>query len=502
MDSVINATNIYSSRIALDDFFEEKIDFDISIPDYLAAADKIVKCDVKAVLVSKSIDSERLTLDMQCSARVIYTDDDSGCLRSITKTETFSKNFVLMSKPEVYKVRVETRTISINCRLQNSRRINVKSVIATAVKVIGNCDVGTQDDTYENHIQTTFEKTNANLLVGSGDCTTRVEGNMECSTDIAEIISSDGNASIIDVKVINDKLIVKGEIDVHAVYMAGETPDCLCFSNCVIPFSDVIDVQGALESSLYNINATLTDIRCNITDSKNEISVDAGVLLSAAVYNFTEINILQDIYSTKNEISVSDKKINIESLCENNKFPHSLTDNVQCDLDDARIVGITAKPNIKVVSAQDGMLVIEGEMPVTMYMCNEREYKITDKTIEFSVSRPLPICDGNMRCEADALLKNISYTMPDPHTVTINASLEININCFTSNTYSVIDSYEVLQDKPLNTCKGVILYYAECGEKLWDIAKQYHSSVDIIRRDNSIESDSIASAQMILISQN
>ena len=47
---------------------------------------------------------------------------------------------------------------------------------------------------------------------------------------------------------------------------------------------------------------------------------------------------------------------------------------------------------------------------------------------------------------------------------------------------------------------SVILRYMEAGERLWDIAKSYRTTVDAIRQANQISGDSISTqAQMLLI---
>ena len=45
------------------------------------------------------------------------------------------------------------------------------------------------------------------------------------------------------------------------------------------------------------------------------------------------------------------------------------------------------------------------------------------------------------------------------------------------------------------------LYYCDCGEKIWDIAKKYNTSEDLIISENLLEGDRIDEAKMLLITR-
>ena len=44
-----------------------------------------------------------------------------------------------------------------------------------------------------------------------------------------------------------------------------------------------------------------------------------------------------------------------------------------------------------------------------------------------------------------------------------------------------------------------MIYYASDGEKIWDIARKYYTSVNAIKSENDIEEDVIQTDGMILI---
>ena len=57
------------------------------------------------------------------------------------------------------------------------------------------------------------------------------------------------------------------------------------------------------------------------------------------------------------------------------------------------------------------------------------------------------------------------------------------------------------EDSPLQKDESCAmkLYFCENGEKLWDIAKRYHSSAKLIMDENDIEDEVIGGNMMLMI---
>ncbi len=501
MDSVINSTNVYSTKTALDEFFEQKVDFDIVLPDYCPAAKRILKCDVTAGILSKTADNEKLTLDIQCKARVVYVDDSTGSVHSVTKTENFSKTLSLKIPLSVSKIRTALRASSVNCRLQNSRRISVKSVVGTAVKIIGNCECQIIGEAHGGGIESDFNCASANILCGVGDTPLQISGQLMLDSGITEIISSDASLFITDTKVITDKIIIKGEAALSIVYMTGEGTCDFKFYEGTVPFSEVIDVYGATENALCDTQWEIYDVRCELSDDNGGVLCEIDASISASVYNNCEIKMLKDVYSMTDSLDITKTNLLIESFKTSNTVSENISGSIPCDFSEARIIGVCANAFVKNIALRDDSFYVDGEMNVTVYMCNEEDYGVIEKSIPFSVSRPAGEYGENMRCEAALEIKNLSYSMPNDDTITINAEAEITLNCFVRDTYTAIDTIEITEAEQ-SLCKGVVLYYGERGEMLWDIAKKYRSSVDIIKRDNKIESDRLTDDKMLVIAFN
>ena len=66
---------------------------------------------------------------------------------------------------------------------------------------------------------------------------------------------------------------------------------------------------------------------------------------------------------------------------------------------------------------------------------------------------------------------------------------------------NAISQVELLEEQPkARDDSGMIIYFAEPGETVWDIAKRYNTSPALLAADNRLSGDTIADKQTLLIS--
>ena len=492
-NNIINTTTI-----AVDDYFEEKADIDIVIPDYSPAASKILSCKVTPVLSGHSSEGERIVCSITCRVNIVYVDDD-GAVRSVSKTETLTKTLVKKSEVDIYRIKNGIRPISVNCRLQNPRRITVRTVVGTALKVIGNRAIEAAAPC--DGIEAIYDDLTLRAFCGSGDAVIHVNGSMPKVDGVCEIIETGGTVSFNDVRTLSSKAVVKGIADVYALVTTGDGSGELCFTECSIPFSDVIDIDGMQEGAECILNAVLTDIRCELSENDNSVSVEAEAFVTASAYCDTSVSVMRDAYSRSGAADITCEEVAFESLSGRECFSESVLCEFSPELYEVRILGIAADPVIKSISPQDGRLCVAGDMIMTVYMCNESEQKIAERSVPFTVYRDMPPSVGGFRCEASATARSVSFSMPDDNTARVTVGVDFELCFFETFRHRAVTRICANTDGAASA-NGILLYYAAAGERVWDIAKKYRTSAAIIERDNNLGSDTLEKNRMLLISYN
>ena len=73
-------------------------------------------------------------------------------------------------------------------------------------------------------------------------------------------------------------------------------------------------------------------------------------------------------------------------------------------------------------------------------------------------------------------------------------------NGFSENRVNTVKNVNVFEDKPIppENC-ALTLYFADKGEKLWDIAKSHNTKLDLLLSENSAENQVLDAPKMLLI---
>ncbi len=69
---------------------------------------------------------------------------------------------------------------------------------------------------------------------------------------------------------------------------------------------------------------------------------------------------------------------------------------------------------------------------------------------------------------------------------------------FEEKTFNVLSEIKV-SDKPMADSPALVVYFAKEQEALWDIAKKFRTSVDLIKSENELKDDVLDTRRILLI---
>ena len=94
------------------------------------------------------------------------------------------------------------------------------------------------------------------------------------------------------------------------------------------------------------------------------------------------------------------------------------------------------------------------------------------------------------------------YTFTSPKDADVRIALRINVNVVKEQKTEVITDINVNEDAPIDKTSqpGIVIYFAEESDTLWDIAKKYHTTISEIASVNKIdENERLKNRQQLLI---
>lgn len=499
MDNV-TMSDVTMLKIAIDNYSEEKVEHEIIISDYSASVGKIIRCDATPVVISKTIEKEKLTILGICEINVIYCDEESGNIKSVTERVPFEKIFRADVELSNCRVISKIRVNNILARQINSKKINVKVILGIATKMMGNEKVSIISEISDNDIETANNVVEHYIYSNCTESDISVSGEVNAPHMPIDVIKTYATVDFKDIKPINDKIIIKGEVQINAIYTYGDSVSDLEIAESKIPFTEVIDAETSEEDSKINLDAVIKGLKCYVEEEN--IAIECDLIISALIYNPVKYYTISDLYSKKNNVTVSTKNIVIESLNEKIEFKDRVSDKFDFEFKEARIVNMNCQPTVKNISYNDGVMIVDCDVNVTVYAYNDEEYKIADKTLSYSIEKTIEIGNDTLRCEAKVESDNISYIVVNDEQIELSMDLLFTIDSFTKNDYNVVDNFIVEPDEAVNNFSSkVIIYYAQQGETLWEIAKKFRTSVEALKCINDIDSSGIHSDRVLLVSK-
>ena len=133
MDLTINHESFISNEISFDGSSEQSVELDYILPDYLPDIFRILKCSFYPKVISHSVNGEKLIFDLTLSIKILYLSNDSSSINCIEQKQNYTKTVDLSCTPENPCFKITPCADYVNCRVVNSRRLDIRGAITTKI---------------------------------------------------------------------------------------------------------------------------------------------------------------------------------------------------------------------------------------------------------------------------------------------------------------------------------------------------------------------------------
>ncbi|MDE6261232.1 MAG: DUF3794 domain-containing protein [Oscillospiraceae bacterium] len=310
--------------------------------------------------------------------------------------------------------------------------------------------------------------------------------------ELEELLSYRAELGTADAKFIGKKLVLKGDVQLSAVYRSGEG---VCQTRFELPYSQILDIGELPDEAEPEVAVTLKSVDCRTREGELEVALE--VLAQAAVWERRSVSLIGDAYCVGEPIDVERTTVRLctmaerssrremgRKLCESGIPAKQVLD---CAAAVSSLAGapaeggmeFTAQVNASILylSEDDALCGVETEIPVTCRVDVPEGCQCACRCRPVGECTAVPVTGGlEVRFEAEFVW-----------TVT----REEQVSCV-----SDVKPGEVRDTGPR---PSVVIRRVERGEALWDIAKSCGSTVDDIRAANTLPGDEAAAGTLLLI---
>lgn len=493
MDFDIRKDYISVCETAFQGSAEHSVDCDITLPEYLPDIVRILRCTCVPGVQSHQINGDRISAECECTVKVLYICEQ-GKVRCFEQDIHFVKQIELKSA-DITDIFVGAKTDYVNYRVSGQRRFEVHGAITVFARANGKkrCEIISFAD--GSGITARIEKHEVCDLVSVTEKDFSINETCEAGTlpePIGAVISVCASPVISELKVISNKIFLRGELIVNTVFTGQESCEIHKLEN-IININQIIEVPDISENC--DVDATLTLINLQVksrfesASDKNLLEVSAVLGLSVCGYTTRVITAVNDAYSTKYETQVNKSVIYVANLID--RFDDTFLCRGIADLSTTgmtEILSFICHDTDYSFSVSDDSAVISGEVNCDIiYKDAKGDIAFAQRQIPFEYKRPVQSGGKPLTCRPICNVTASSYVIGDGNKTDVR--IELNLSGFIFSEKEI----QIATDIAVDTAKckksktaSLTVYFADCGENLWDIAEKYNTTVEAIMRENKI----------------
>jgi len=503
------------SQITLDD--------DYNVPDYRPDIVKIIKergeLKVEEIKPTQGVAWIKGKLIFQ----VLYrSDQESGKISCLKGELPFQEKINIDGITEYDPVRVTGQLEDLTIGVIHSRKLNVRAVVVlraiaenSSIQEIA-CGIEPED----NCMQKQKEVAISEMIFAKHDiCRQKNEIALPSSKpNIREILWKDVELRNIGTRLDKAGIHLNGEVLLSILYQEEEEPDRIQWYETTLPLDcstefavedTTSDANLFYKVQIENIGKEL-EVKPDYDGEERMLVLDLQLHLYIRAWQETKLKLLEDVYSLNRKLLPTKEKVTLEQLLVKNEAVCKLTEQMELEENQEKILQICScegKVSIDRAETRENGIFVEGTLAVGfLYITTDDRMPVgaASRLYPFEQLIELPKSEYPVQVEKECNMIQLSASMLDQTHAEVKATIGLQAMAFAQETVENITAiqeedfdWEELQQLP-----GLIGYIVKRGDTLWNIAKEYHTTVEAIMLINQKKNDELQIGEKLLIVKN
>lgn len=477
---------------------------DVIVPDTKPDAEKIVLLDTNVMLNGFEVQNGRVLVYGTSKFNILYYSPE-GELKNVRTEAPFTDVIEISGAEPSYSADVLAKLQKAECRILNGRKLSVKANVEITAEILKDEELeavsGVLGETVEQQTKkVSFVKKNpmdVQMFV--------VKEQTEISEElpsVSEILRAEGRISNKNLKVISNKVILKADLDISVLYLDAENHD-VCKATVSLPFTEISEIDGISDEWILLNDMSVVYTSCEVSE---DINGNSRILeLETAIESRSEtlipysFDVLSDCYGIEKKSEVVNKYSKLLRHKGDIKFQTGLKAQLHADEEIGQIYSVTANAKAEGIEKGEKELWVKGKTDVRLLYTSDLGNLICiDKEVPFreSLKNVPETCD---EAEIVVQINGLSYTINGENSVEVRGNLEFSGYLTYNENETFITAVSLNEKESTQKSASLTVYFVQSGESLWDIAKRYETSVDLICEANGIKPNDPLSGKKLII---
>ena len=326
---------------------------------------------------------------------------------------------------------------------------------------------------------------------------------------IGQLLLTDVSSRKLEIRLGQDEMQLKGELLVFCMYLSedGKTD----WLEQTVPYEGRIECGGVEEGMYYYVHSsledTLVDIRMDEDGEMRLLGIEGTLNLRMNIYMEEEMELLEDLYSLEQNCSFETREAVYEELLVQNYSKCKVTERLSLpELKDDVLQICHSEGSVQIEhmeQASEGIQ-IEGILHISfLYLRADDTMPVggCQGMVPFSYLLECPGMSEDVRYNISYHVEQLSVNLAGSEAVEVKAVLAFDTFMRKPVPMQVITNVELtpISMEEMERRPGIVGYIVKDGDELWNLAKNYMTTIEGIKEINELESDSIKAGDKLLI---
>ena len=471
------------------------VEGDMIIPDSKPDVLNTISTSGIACIYKKELQDGKIRFDGSVQTYVMYVPEgmEEG-VRGLNTTLDFSENMEMDGVTSDMQAVLKTNVKSVEAKVINDRKIGIKVALEVSVKIYAKDEKEVVNDVKDDdEMQILKTSLTVNSLLGTGITKINAKDTVQIDTidQLAEILKVSANIINKDIKISYNKVLTKAEAEIKVMYLTEDNRiNHISPKIAIVGFIDMPDVS---ENNTCDVNYELRNIVIKPQpQEEHSIYLELEYEVSCNVYEEKDMNLIQDMYRPDINLkiermkftTISDKKVIKQTRNVQEKI------NLQ-DIEGKNLIDVESYVQIQKETKINTKILYEMELKMNFMFLSQNMQVSTQTAIipfEYVIDNLERGESINTRNEIEILSQD--FVIQDGGNVSCNININIETNMYRNNNTNLINCVEEDGEREEQDY-SIVIYIIKKGDTLWNIAKEFGSTVDDIVKANAIENPDV-----------
>lgn len=525
----LSTRNIRTHGILCQSDMQITLEDDINVPDSKPDIDQLIKTQGEIQIISVTPTDGKVIIKGNLSFSLLYMTIDDICpVHNMNGQIPFEESVNMEELSFDQEVMCHFDLENCQTNLINSRKISIRAIISfhccqdddknipAGVNIVSSEASRTDmeqlsppDGLHQKFEQFVFTQLSAHKkeLLRIKDVISLPKG----KPNIDKILYYELNPQNMQTRMVVDGLRFTGDMQLFLLYISENDERKPEYLETEFPFDSILHCDYCNEDMISDIEILETkktlEIKVDEDGENRMLEADISFNLRLKFYQDETFDYLADAYSTACTLELTKSNVEYSRLLMKNQSVVRVSDRIHINQDSDTILQICNSTGIIQIDEQtivENGIAIDGAIELDiLYMTEneERPLAVAKGTIPFTHTIEIRGIKPEDDYELQSTIHQINVIPLDSQELEAKILLNLCAFVFTHGNRQIITEIneKSLDMEKLQAMPGLVGFIAEKEGTLWDIAKEYNTTVENIMQLNQLENDYIKLGERLLL---